>query len=194
MNQEETAIDVFPAFPTPIIIREIPNFHKVKDQFVKDVYESLEENVNNTVDNVFNLLKFQKYFPLIYSEIETSLSAVIDNLSRISPSSIVRSNISVIKPNEHIQPIIRSECDITGILVIDSPFRFSGDFVFLSQHHNKFFHNVMNKNMKDMYFSNDVRIPPADGRLIIFPSTLVYYGEVNKTDMDKIIISFDVKL
>ena len=48
--------------------------------------------------------------------------------------------------------------------------------------------------MKDMYFSNDVRIPPTEGRLIIFPSTLTYYGETNKTDMDKIIISFDIKL
>ena len=194
MSQEETVVDVFPAFPTPIIIREIPDFHKVKGNLIKDVYEYVEENVNNTTENIFNLLKFQKYFPLIYNEIETSLSPVIDNLDRISPLSIVRSDVTVIKPNEHIEPRVRSEYDITGILVVDCPFRFSGDFVFLSQHHNHFFHRILNKNMKDMYFSNDVKIPSSDGRLIIFPSTLTYYGETNKTDMDKIVISFDIKL
>jgi hypothetical protein len=190
MNQEETAVDVFPAFPTPIIIREIPDFHKVKNDLVKDVYE----HDNREVENIFNLLKFQKYFPLIYNEIETSLSTVVDNLDRISPSSIIRSDVTVIKPNEHIEARVRSEYDITGILVVDCPFRFSGDFVFLSQHHNHFFHRILNKNMKDMYFSNNVKIPPLDGRLIIFPSTLMYYVETNKTDLDKIIISFDIKL
>jgi hypothetical protein len=194
MNQEETAVDVFPAFPTPIIIREVPNFYKVKDDFIKDIREYVEENVNVTTENIFNLLKFQKYFPLIYSEIETSLSPVIDDLNIISPSSIVRSDVSVIKPNGYIEPQVRSEYDITGILVVDCPFRFSGDFVFLSQHHNHFFHRILNKNMKDMYFSTNVNIPSADGRLIIFPSTLTYYSEPNKTDLDKIVISFDIKL
>lgn len=190
MNQEETAVDVFPAFPTPIIIREIPNFYKVKNDLIKDVYE----HNNYDAENIFNLLKFQKYFPLIYDEIQISFSPVIDDSNRISPSSIVRSGVSIIKPNECIEPRIRSEYDITGILVVDCPFRFSGNFVFLSQHHNHFFHRILNKNMKDMYFSNDVKIPPADGRMIIFPSTLTYYGETNNTNMDKIVITFDIKL
>ena len=190
MSQKEIAVDVFPAFPTPIIIREIPNFHKVKNDLVKDVYE----HDDYEVANIFNLLKFQKYFPLIYDEIETSLSPVIDDLNRISPSSIVRSDVSIIKPNGYIEPRVRSEYDMSGILVVDCPFRLSGDFVFLSQHHNDFFHRILSKNMKDMYFSSDVRIPPADGRMLIFPSTLTCYGETNKTDMDKIVISFDIKL
>ena len=194
MNEEETAVDVFPSFPTPIIIREIPDFHKVKTDFVQDVYKYDEENVNGAPENIFNLLEFQKYFPLIYNEIETSLSPIMDNLDLITPSRIVRSDISIIKPNHHIEPRACSGHDITGILVVDCPFKFSGDFVFLSQHHNHFFHKLLNKNMKDMYFSDNVRIPPADGRLIIFPSTLIYYGETNKTDMNKIIISFDIKL
>ena len=120
MSQEETAVDVFPAFPTPIIIREIPDFHKVKDEFVKDLYE----HDNDQVENIFNLLKFQKYFPLIYNEIETSLSPVIDDLNRISPSSIVRSDVFIIKPNDYIEPRIRSEYDISGVLVVDCPAAF----------------------------------------------------------------------
>lgn len=194
MNQEETAVDVFPAFPTPIIIREIPNFNKVKNDFVQDVHQYKEQNSENSIDNIFNLIIFQKYFPLIYSEIETSLSPIIDDLNRISPSCIVRSDVSIIKPNECIEPRVRSEYDMSGILVVDCPFRFSGDFVFLSQHHNNFFHRMLNDEMKNMYFSTNVRIPPSDGKLILFPSTLTYYGETNKTDVDKIVITFDIKL
>lgn len=190
MNQKEILVDVFPAFPTPIIIREIPNFYKVKNDLVKDVYEHDDYDVTN----IFNLVKFQKYFPLIYDEIKTSLSPVLDDLNRISPESIVRSDVSIIKPNGYIEPCVRSDYDITGILVVDCPFKFSGNFVFLSQHHNHFFHRILNKNMQDMYFSNNVKIPSVDGRMLIFPSNLTYYVETNKTDMDKIVISFDIKL
>lgn len=193
MNQEETVVDVFPAFPTPIIVREIPNFHKVKNDFVRDVYQYFEQDPS-TSNNIFNVLAFQKYFPLVHKEIQTSLSPMVDDVNIVSPSCIVKSEVSVIKPNQTILPSARCEYDISGILVVDCPFQFSGDFVFLSQHHNKVFHNILNNNMKDMYFSNDVKISPVDGKLIMFPSTLVYYGEVNRTAMDKIIVTFDIKL
>ena len=48
--------------------------------------------------------------------------------------------------------------------------------------------------MKNLYFSDSLKISPSDGKLIIFPSTLTYYGEINKTDMDKITIIFEIKL
>lgn len=194
MNQEETAVDVLPAFPTPIVVREIPNFHKVKGDFVRDIYQYFEKNVVSKSNNIFNLIEFQKYFPLVHTEIQTSLSPIIDDLDQVLPSCVVRSNISVVKPNEPILPHAHYEYDITGILVVDCPFRFSGDFVFFSQHSNKFFHNMLNKDMKDMYFSNNIKISPMEGKLIMFPSTLLYYGEINRTDLDKIIITFDIKL
>jgi hypothetical protein len=115
-------------------------------------------------------------------------------MNRMSPSSIVRSDVSIIKPNQYIKPCVRSEYDMTGILVVDCPFRLSGDFVFLSQPHNHSFYRILNVDMKNRYCSSDIRMPSADGRMIIFPSTLTYYGETNKTDMDKIVITFDIKL
>ncbi len=193
MNEEESAVDVFPVFPTPIIVREIPDFYKIKDNFVNDIREYKQEGFEKK-ENIFNLIKFQKYFPLIYSEIETSLSTIIDDTSRITPSSVVKSDIKIIKPNSCIEPSIRSNCDMVGILVVDCPYRFSGDFVFLSQHHNDSFHRLLNGNMKNLYFSDSFKVSPSDGKLIIFPSTLTYYGEINKTDLDKITINFDIKL
>lgn len=193
MNQEETAVDVLPAFPTPIIVREIPNFYKVKNDFVQDVYQYFEQEPS-TSNNIFNVLAFQKYFPLVHKEIQTSLSPMVDDVNIVSPSCVVKSEVSVIKPNQTILPSVRCKYDISGILVVDCPFRFSGDFVFLSQHHNNFFHRILNDEMKNMYFSTDVKIPPSDGKLMLFPSTLTYYGEINKTDMDKIVITFDIKL
>lgn len=193
MDQEETAVDVFPVFPTPIVVREIPNFYKIKDDFVKDVYEYKEEN-SEVKDNIFNLIKFQKYFPLIYSEIEISLSTIIGNNARIIPSSIINTDIKITKSNACIDPSIQTDCDMIGVLVVDCPYRFSGDFVFLSQHHNSAFHKILNNDMKNLYFSDKFKISPSDGKLIIFPSTLMYYGETNKTDMDKITITFGINL
>jgi hypothetical protein len=193
MNEKETAVDVFPVFPTPIIIREIPNFYKIKDSFVNDIREYNQEEFEKK-ENIFNLLKFQKYFPTIHSEIETSLSTIIDDTTRFTPSSVVKPSIKITKPNASIEPSIHSNCDMVGILVVDCPYQFSGDFVFISQHHNDSFHRLLSNQMKNLYFSDSLKISPSDGKLIIFPSTLTYYGEINKTDMDKITIIFEIKL
>lgn len=193
MNQEDTLVDVYPLFPTPIVVLEILDFYKIKDGLLKEIYNYQNNTENRNKTNIFNSLKFQNYFPFIYEKIETSLSPIINNSDVLSPSSIVKSEINITKKNTSSEPKIRSEFDMSGILVIDCPHQHSGDFVFVSPNHNKFFNKIMSEDMKNLYFVDKFKISPSDGKLIIFPSTSFYYEENNKTDMDKVVINFDIK-
>lgn len=83
---------------------------------------------------------------------------------------------------------LHGQCHISGVYYIQKP-KDSGDIVFENPSE---FVQIMDIPDKDEMFNQIWKQPVEEGQIIFFPSNLKHYTEVNKSDLPRFALSFNL--
>ena len=191
--------DVVKLFTVPIHRLEIDNFKDTRDLLIKYVYDL--KNLGCKGRNASNRGGWQSD-PFEIKDCNDILHNLLINVISNIPS--FRENIDVrcdgwvnINPPEalnvtHNHP----NCDIAGVLWIKIP-KNSGDLIFVSPYDflsyvEMFSYKEEFKN--DLNYYHNYKFTPQEGSILLFPSHLQHRVSPNKSNEDRISVSFNIKL
>ena len=186
-------------FPVPVHQFDVNGFSEVQDELIDYVYKMREKDpVGHTISNrrgwqssCFSLENeddiLQNFltnclseFPPIEKSIKLFVSAWINinppeafNMKHNHPTSDLSGVLWIKAPQDCGDIIFESPCSFATHQEIDS---YTEDF----KKNNNYFHNY--------YF------PPTEGRIIVFPSHLEHFVDFNKSNEDRISVSFNIRL
>ena len=183
-------------FPTCIHIFEIKDFESVKDELIQHVYKERDNNPEGRI--ISNRGGWQskcftnddKIFSII-GEIICELSVLNDG-TNFNMECWFNINKKGSYNNKHVHP----NSDLSGVLWLKTPMN-CGNIVFGSPHNFSSYTEIKSytQEFKDdtgctcSYFFN-----PIEGKMLIFPSSLEHEVEQNKSNEDRISVSFNIKL
>ena len=183
-------------FPTCIHIFETKDFESVKDELIQHVYKERDNNPKGRI--ISNRGGWQskcftnddKIFSII-GEIICELSVLNDG-TNFNMECWFNINKKGSYNNKHVHP----NSDLSGVLWLKTPMN-CGNIVFGSPHNFSSYTeiNSYTKKFKDdtgctcSYF-----FTPIEGKMLIFPSSLEHEVEQNKSNEDRISVSFNIKL
>ena len=186
-------------FPIPIHQIDVNEFSEIQDELIDYAYDlKRKEPIGKSNTNrggwqssVFDVgLKDDKLHEFL-----------INSLVGLPPfkKSIdftVKSWININKPGDHNVSHNHPNCNLAGVLWIKAP-KNSGKIVFDSP--NNFESFLENKSyiddFKKSYFIDDsYHCYPTEGRIIVFPSHLEHHVQENKSNEDRISVSFNIRL
>ena len=114
----------------------------------------------------------------------------------------MRAWVNISKPGSYLAKHHHPDCNLAGVLWIKAP-QNSGDIVFDSPRtFDPFLQSAKNGEI-DSYTDDfkdkgnihlDYYFPPTEGRILIFPSYLRHLVEENKSEEDRISVSFNIHL
>ena len=186
-------------FPSPVHIFDTDGFDEFKNNLIDYAYELREEDPKgftissrrgwqskgfclSDMNDLLHatILRGLSSFPSIKNTIEMRASAWV-NIN--SPGSYNRLHSH---PDSHLSGVmwIKAPKDC-GVISFDNP----------NGHHTYAEINSYDQKFNDKYFiHHSYWLPPIEGRMIIFPSYLQHEVEENKSNEDRISVSFNVNL
>ena len=186
-------------FPSPVHIFESDGFDEFKNNLIDYVYKLKEKdpegytisNRNGWQSRGFDLSDMND---LLHGTILQGLSSFssVKNTTEMRASAWVNINSPGAynrlhsHPNSHLSGVmwIKSPKDC-GVISFDNP----------NGHQSYTEINSYNQEFKDQFFVyHSYWLPPIEGRMIIFPSHLQHEVEENKSNEDRISVSFNVTL
>ena len=186
-------------FPSPVHIFESDGFDEFKNNLIDYVYKLKEKdpegytisNRNGWQSRGFDLSDMND---LLHGTILQGLSSFssVKNTTEMRASAWVNINSPGAynrlhsHPNSHLSGVmwIKSPKDC-GVISFDNP----------NGHQSYTEINSYNEEFKDQFFVHHAYwLPPIEGRMIIFPSHLQHEVEENKSNEDRISVSFNVTL
>ena len=186
-------------FPVPVHQFDVNGFSEIQDELIDYVYKMREKDpVGNTISNRSG---WQSSPFEIVNEDDVLHSFLINCLSdfpslKKSIDMFVYGWINVNKPGDYNIKHTHPTSDLSGVLWVKAPEN-CGNIVFDSpfafQTHNEVesytdeFRNLNNYNHCH-YFN------PIEGRILVFPSHLQHHVLHNKSEEDRISVSFNIKL
>ena len=186
-------------FPSPVHIFESDGFDEFKNNLIDYVYKLKEKdpegytisNRNGWQSRGFDLSDMND---LLHGTILQGLSSfsAIKNTTKMRASAWININSPGSYNVKHTHP----NSHLSGVMWIKAP-KDSGNIVFDNpnghQTHTEI--NSYNQEFKDQFFVHHAYwLPPIEGRMIIFPSHLQHEVEENKSNEDRISVSFNVNL
>ena len=186
-------------FPSPVHIFESDGFDEFKNNLIDYVYKLKEKdpegytisNRNGWQSRGFDLSDMND---LLHGTILQGLSSfsAIKNTTKMRASAWININSPGSYNVKHTHP----NSHLSGVMWIKAP-KDSGNIVFDNpnghQTHTEI--NSYNQEFKDQFFVHHAYwLPPIEGRMIIFPSHLQHEVEENKSNEDRISVSFNVTL
>ena len=185
-------------FPVPIHIFDVNGFDGVKNELIDYAYNLKKEDEGVSISNYGG---WQSSGFEIVNEDDVLHSFLINCLSdfpslKKSIDMFVYGWINVNKPGDYNIKHTHPTSDLSGVLWVKAPEN-CGNIVFDSpfafQTHNEVesytdeFRNLNNYNHCH-YFN------PIEGRILVFPSHLQHHVLHNKSEEDRISVSFNIKL
>ena len=185
-------------FPVPIHIFDVNGFDGVKNELIDYAYNLKKEDEGVSISNYGG---WQSSGYEIVNEDDVLHSFLINCLSdftslKKSIDMFVYGWINVNKPGDYNIKHTHPTSDLSGVLWVKAPEN-CGNIVFDSpfafQTHNEVesytdeFRNLNNYNHCH-YFN------PIEGRILVFPSHLQHHVLHNKSEEDRISVSFNIKL
>ena len=186
-------------FPSPVHIFDTDGFDEFKNNLIDYAYKLREEDSKGfTISNRhgwqsrgFDLTDMND---LLHGTILQGLSSFssVKNTTEMRASAWVNINSPGAynrlhsHPNSHLSGVmwIKSPKDC-GVISFDNP----------NGHQSYTEINSYNEEFKDQFFVHHAYwLPPIEGRMIIFPSHLQHEVEENKSNEDRISVSFNVTL
>ena len=186
-------------FPVSIHQIDVDGFDKVKNELIKYAYNLQKQDpvgrhisnrggwqspifkVNDRSDVLHSfLMKCFTKFPTIKESVK------ID----------IESWVNINKPNSYNRKHHHPTCDLAGVLWIKSP-KDCGNIVFENPHEFQMFtliESYTEEFKKDNNYYHSWFFSPIEGRLLIFPSHLVHSVDENKSNEDRISVSFNIRL
>ena len=178
---------------------DVNGFGEVKDKLIDYVYQYKQNdpigvNISNRGGWQSKIFSVQKENDILHSLIINCLASLphIKKSYDIFVEAWININPTGSFNNKHNHPC----SDLAGVLWIKCP-KDCGDIVFHNPNAFQSFHeiNSYTDKFKDQtkYYHNYI-FNPTEGRMLIFPSHLEHHVEANKSDEDRISISFNINL
>ena len=186
-------------FPIPIHQFDVNGFSEIKDELIDYAYDYKKKdpigvslsnrggwqsegfNIINE-DDVLQLFLINclSNFPPIKKSVELRGYAWI-NINK--PGDY---NIKHVHPTNHLSGVLWIKClENSGDIVFDSPNNFES---FLE---NKSYNDDFKKSN---FIDDSYHCYPTEGRIIVFPSHLEHHVQENKSNEDRISVSFNIRL
>ena len=186
-------------FPIPIHQFDVNGFSKIKDELVDYVYDYKKKdpigvslsNRGGWQSEGFNIINEDDVLQLF-------LINCLSNFPPIKKSVELRGYawININKPGDYNIKHVHPTNDLSGVLWIKC-LKNSGDIVFDSP--NTFESFLENKSYNDDFkksncIDDSYHFYPNEGRMLVFPSHLSHHVHENKSNEDRISVSFNIRL
>ena len=186
-------------FPIPIHQFDVNGFSEIKDELIDYAYDYKKKdpigvslsNRGGWQSEGFNIINEDDVLQLF-------LINCLSNFPPIKKSVELRGYawININKPGDYNIKHVHPTNNLSGVLWIKC-LENSGDIVFDSP--NNFESFLENKSyiddFKKSYFIDDsYHCYPTEGRMIVFPSHLQHHVQENKSNEDRISVSFNIRL
>ena len=186
-------------FPTPIHQFDVNGFSEIKDELIDYAYDYKKKDPKGV--SLSNRGGWQSEgFEIINEDdvLQLFLINCLSNFPPIKESVELRGYawININKPGDYNIKHVHPTNNLSGVLWVKAP-QNSGDIVFDSP--NNFESYLENKSyiddFKKSYFIDDsYHCYPTEGRIIVFPSHLQHHVQENKSNEDRISVSFNIRL
>ena len=186
-------------FPVPIHQFDVNGFSEIQDELIDHVYKMREKDpVGHTISNRRG---WQSFCFSIHEEDNVLKKFLTNCLAEFPPiKKSVNLNVSawvnINPPDAFNMKHNHPTSDLSGVLWIKSPVK-CGDIVFVSPcsfaTHREI--ECYNEDFKERnsYYSS-YYFETVAGRLLVFPSYLEHYVDFNKSNEDRISVSFNIRL
>ena len=185
-------------FPTPLHYLYIDDFESRKQKLMEYAYDLREKSGYS--QKASNKGGWQSTtFKVEGGDIlQDLLLTVINNIpsfhSEVTTETYAWININ--KPGDYNVKHNHPKTDIAGVLWVKAP-KNSGDIVFVNPHDFQAFTEMHSytKEFKDKSLCyHSYQYPPREGGMVMFPAHLQHRVEENKSDEDRISISFNISI
>ena len=186
-------------FPIPIHQFDVNGFSKIKDELIDYVYDCKKKDPKGV--SLSNRGGWQSEgFEIINEDdvLQLFLINCLSNFPPIKESVQLRGYawININKPGDYNIKHVHPTNNLSGVLWIKC-LENSGDIVFDSP--NNFESFLENKSYDDdfkksNFIDDSYHCYPTEGRIIVFPSHLQHHVQENKSNEDRISVSFNIRL
>ena len=194
-------------FPVPIHQFDVNGFSGIKDKLIDYAYDCKKKDpesysISNSDEWQSITFSFNnKNKKDILQSFLTNCLAELPSIKK-SVDLSVRAWVNISKPGGYLEKHHHPDCNLAGVLWIKAP-QNSGDIVFDSPMTFNPFLQSAKKREIDSYTDDfkdktniysDYYFPPTEGRILIFPSYLEHQVRENKSNEDRISVSFNIKI
>ena len=186
-------------FPIPIHQFDVNGFSEIKDELIDYAYDYKKKDPKGV--SLSNRGGWQSEgFEIINEDdvLQLFLINCLSNFPPIKESVQLRGYawININKPGDYNIKHVHPTNNLSGVLWIKAP-QNSGDIVFDSP--NNFESFLENKSYEDdfkksNFIDDSYHCYPTEGRMIVFPSHLQHHVQENKSNEDRISVSFNIRL
>ena len=186
-------------FPIPIHQFDVNGFSEIKDELIDYVYDCKKKDPIGV--SLSNRGGWQSEgFEIINEDdvLQLFLINCLSNFPPIKKSVELRGYawININKPGDYNIKHVHPTNNLSGVLWIKAP-QNSGDIIFDSP--NVFESFLENKSYTDDFkkscnIDDSYHFYPTEGRIIVFPSHLSHHVQENKSNEDRISVSFNIRL
>ena len=186
-------------FPTPIHQFDVNGFSEIKDELIDYAYDYKKKDPKGV--SLSNRGGWQSEgFEIINEDdvLQLFLINCLSNFPPIKKSVELRGYawININKPGDYNIKHVHPTNNLSGVLWIKC-LENSGDIVFDSP--NNFESFLENKSYDDdfkksNFIDDSYHCYPTEGRMIVFPSHLQHHVQENKSNEDRISVSFNIRL
>ena len=177
--------------------RKLENIILEKEQKDKGVTFS---NVGGYHSSAINLEK-EKGFKCIYDYINECMEVILfennykPNLGILSSHGWININRKGDFNREHVHP----DCHWSGVYYVKTPancgeLRFHNPIAASSMVKSGHLLNLTSSNINTSFFLNSIPLDPYEGSILIFPSWLFHSVDPNRSNYDRISISFNIDI
>ena len=186
-------------FPVPIHQFEVNGFSEIQDELIDYAYDfNKKDPIGVSISNRGGWQS--KGFDIINEDdvLQLFLINCLSNFPPIKKSVELRGYawININKPGDYNIKHVHPTNNLSGVLWIKC-LENSGDIVFDSP--NNFESFLENKSYNDdfkksNFIDDSYHCYPTEGRIIVFPSHLEHHVQENKSNEDRISVSFNIRL
>ena len=185
-------------FPVPIHTISIDNFSQLQSQIIELVYQEKNKNQGRTASNVGGYQSTPFSLRERNDVLSQTLSNIITNLPcfRKSIKFDISAWVNINKSGDSNQNHNHPATNLAGVLWIKIPNN-SGNIKLLSTYNFTGYGELLSytdefQKQTNCYY--DYIYEPREGSMIIFPAHLIHKVEENKSNDDRISISFNIDL
>ena len=186
-------------FPTPIHQFDVNGFNEIQNELIDYIYKIREkDSVGHVISNRGGWQS--KGFDLIDEDdiLQLFLINCLSEFPPIKKSVELRGHawININKPGAYNVKHDHPGCDLAGVLWVKAP-KNSGEIVFEAPNQFQAFKEIKSYNDE---FKNSCNVdqnyyfPPNEGTMLVFPSHLPHQVNENKSNEDRISVSFNIRL
>ena len=186
-------------FPVPVHQFDVNGFSEIQDELIDYVYKMREKDpVGNTISNRRG---WQSSCFGLENEDDIIQSFLTNCLAEFPPIEkpvklFVSAWININPPDAFNLKHDHPTSDLSGVLWIKAP-KDCGNIIFSSPNSFETSREIDSYNMdfkKKICYFHSYFFPPIEGRIIVFPSHLEHHVDFNKSNEDRISVSFNIRL